>query len=169
MHLTPHDDFRPADTAGGASTGDPHATEAWPRPVRRRAAGGPDSQATRLSLAALADVAAPTREVDARALLESAPSAPAWRPRVPRTGGVFGWTPTAAPSLREAAQARVHVAEREERRKLRHERHMDFLEMVRAYLGVIALVLLVLFVGAAAMLAIGIMSGWYTWMPVQHS
>ena len=101
--------------------------------------------------------------------LEAAPSAPAWRPRGgPRMRGIFGWVPTAPPSLREAAEARVRVAEREQQRKLRHARHVDALEVVRAYLGVTVLIALLVLVGAMAVIAFGILSGWYTWSPVHR-
>jgi len=101
--------------------------------------------------------------------LEAAPSAPAWRPRGgPRMRGIFGWVPTAPPSLREAAEARVRIAEREQQRKLRHARHLDTLEVARAYLGVTVLVALLVLVGAMAFVAFGILSGWYTWSPVHR-
>ena len=83
-------------------------------------------------------------------------------------GGIFGWRPLGGPTLAEVAAARQKIAEREERRRVRHQRHLDVLEVIRAYLGIFALVLLVLFVGGAALLALGILSGQFVWSPVER-
>lgn len=179
MHLTPGEDFQPGADAGGSTgaTGDPHATQPWPRAVSPRRPGGPDSSATRLALSALADVAEPTRP-----LRQVTPTAD--RPadvvnqildhqqqlnarhadRLDALAGV-----RRRPTVHEAAAARHTEAAREARRHTAHLRHIDVLEMVRAYLTILALVLLVLLVGAAALLALGILAGQYTWMPVKHS
>lgn len=197
MHLIPHEDFRPADDAGGAaasppqstpSAPDPHATQAWPRPVNPRRPGGPDSHRTRSDLANLARLADRIAEPTTKLPQVPAPGGVVNGPghaivgdlnartaagtlRIRRfgPGGLFGWKPLDRPSLREVAAARQRAADREERRRHAHQRHMDALERVRAYLGIVALVLLIAFVAAAAFLAFGILSGWYTWMPVRHS
>jgi len=83
-------------------------------------------------------------------------------------GGLFGWRPTAGPSLAEVAAARQRAADAEARRRHAHQRHMDVLEAIRAYLGILCLFGLAGFVLAAAVLAFGIMAGWFAWMPVHQ-
>jgi hypothetical protein len=146
---------------GAYSTGDAVSEPTRPVPVVRPVPPGAVESARR---ARGADTA---RQVVQQ--LAAAPPRPAWRARGPRwTRGLFGWVPTAPPSLAEAAQARVRVAEEEERRKLRHLRHLDVLEMVRAYITTLAACLLLLFLGGACVLALGILHGDFVWMPVVH-
>jgi hypothetical protein len=49
----------------------------------------------------------------------------------------------------------------------RHQRHMDTLEIIRAYLGAACLIAVFLLIVALALVALGIMSGAFVWMPVR--
>lgn len=106
----------------------------------------------------------------ATAVVEAAAeSAATHRIRRVGPGGLFGWRPTAGPSLAEVAAARQRAADREAHRRHAHQRHMDVVETVRAYLGVICLVGLTAFVLGAAVLAFGMLAGWFVWMPVHRT
>jgi len=72
------------------------------------------------------------------------------------------------PTVRDIAADRLARAEREERHRNRHQRHMDALEAARGWLGVLCLFGLLMLVVFMGVIAVGLLSGWYVWVPVRH-
>jgi hypothetical protein len=70
----------------------------------------------------------------------------------------FGVRPRPNRSVREIAQRRAAA-------RLRHERHLETLETVRAYLAVLCLIAVFLLITVMAIVAFGILAGWWTWGP----
>jgi len=86
----------------------------------------------------------------ARPTSPAGPGRPRPNPRRPGRDATVG----------ELAAARMRHADR-------HQRHMDTLEIIRAYLGAACLIAVFLLIVALALVALGIMSGAFVWMPVR--